>query len=78
MRLWKGRDQEAVTEVNNHKIDVCALSEIRRKDKEMTRYEKYIPVYSGESKKNRITSLGFGIHEGFEPYVKDHRMTRHY
>ena len=64
MSLWKGRDQKAVIEVNIHKIDVCALSEIRRKDKEMTRYQKYI---LWRKQKNRISSLGFGIflHEEF-------------
>lgn len=39
---WNGREQEVLLEMEEHKIDICALSETKRRRKGDKRYPGFI------------------------------------
>ncbi|XP_050455169.1 craniofacial development protein 2-like [Cataglyphis hispanica] len=57
---WNGREQEILTEMEEHKIDICALSETKKKGKGDKSYPGYILKYSGPEKHRRATA-GVGM-----------------
>lgn len=59
-------------ELNTHKIDICALSETKKKGKGTSRYPNHILVYSGKPKEEYANSgVGFLIHERWETNIED-------
>ncbi|KAI4492186.1 hypothetical protein M0802_009992 [Mischocyttarus mexicanus] len=73
IRSWSKRDQEVILEINNHQIDICSLSETRRKGKGTTKYNNYLLVYSGKENSSKMSNSGVGIviHERFEPQITE-------
>ncbi|XP_060517725.1 uncharacterized protein LOC132696713 [Cylas formicarius] len=69
---WNGRDQKVLIEMEKHKIDICELSEIKRKGKGTGRFDNYTLIYSGKAKHER-TSSGFGIllHEKYTQVIEE-------
>lgn len=68
---WNGRDQEIVNEMKQHKIDICALSETKRKGQGTSRYDNYILAYSGRAKQDRAQSgVGILLHEKYEQCIE--------
>lgn len=66
------KGQEVVIELKNHRVDVCALSETKKKGKGNLRMEDYILFYSGRPKNERATSgVGLLIHKKFEGNIKN-------
>ncbi|XP_055384192.1 uncharacterized protein LOC129613898 [Condylostylus longicornis] len=64
------RDQEILIELTSHKIDICALSETKKKGKGSTKYNNFVLVYSGKDKTERASSgVGLLIHEKFEKSI---------
>lgn len=57
---WRNRDQELLLELENHKIDICSISETRKKGKGSVALDKYILFYSGVDKSERANA-GVGI-----------------
>lgn len=69
---WQGKDQDIITELKKHKVDICALSETKMRGSGLYKYCNYILIYSGE-KKNKRTNSGVGIviHEKYEDLLRD-------
>ena len=54
-------------EIEKHKIDICAITETKKKGKGNSKYGKYVLIYSGKDKHKRATSgVGILLHEKFE------------
>lgn len=69
---WNNKDIEVITELDQHKIDICALSETKKKGKGTHTYENYILIYSGRNKEDRGQSgVGLLIHKKFETHITD-------
>ncbi|XP_030767414.1 craniofacial development protein 2-like [Sitophilus oryzae] len=65
------KDHELIPELNEHKIDICALSETKKKVKETTKLNNYILVYSGVPKDQRATSgVGVAINYKYEQNIE--------
>lgn len=60
VRSFSGRDQEIILELRNKKIDICAISETKKRGKGTEQYGDYILIYSGRPKETRATS-GVGV-----------------
>ena len=72
MTALNNKDQETLIEIKKHKIDICALSETKKKGKGNTKYEDHILIYSGKEKNERAASgVGLLIHQKFETNIKD-------
>lgn len=68
---FSNKDQELIIEMNKHKIDICALSETKKKGKGSTKFSNYILIYSGKNKNERASSgVGFLVNEKFEHSIK--------
>ena len=66
------KDQEILMELRKHKIDICSLSETKKKGKGNTKLNDYILIYSGKDKNERATSgVGILIHEHLERNIRD-------
>jgi hypothetical protein len=49
--------------MHTHNIDICTLSEIKKKRKRSVRYQNYILLYSEVERNNRaVTGVGILIH----------------
>lgn len=57
---WRNRDQEIILEMEKHQIDICALSETKKKGKGYIMVEKCMLFYSGTDKSERA-NVGVGI-----------------
>jgi len=58
---WNRKDQEIINEINAHNIDLCALSETKKKEKGNIR--DYILFYNGVEKNARaMAGVGILIH----------------
>ena len=69
---WNGRDQEIICEMKQHKIDICAISETKRKGKGSVKCEDYILIYSGKPKQERAKSgVGILLHEKYEQCIEN-------
>jgi hypothetical protein len=69
---WNGRDQEIMLELNKHKIDICGVSETKKKGKGTTQYPDYILIYSGKEKRQRAHSgVGLVLSNRYEQFIDD-------
>ncbi|XP_044755121.1 craniofacial development protein 2-like [Coccinella septempunctata] len=69
---WNTKNAEILLEMEQHKIDICALSETKRKGKGSIRVPGYIFVYSGVSQRSRATAgVGILISEKLEQSIED-------
>lgn len=69
---WNKHDQEVIAEMNRQNIDVCALTETKKKGKGNTKYGNYPLVYSGKRKEERAEKgVALIIHEKFEKNIED-------
>ncbi|XP_044765387.1 uncharacterized protein LOC123321719 [Coccinella septempunctata] len=69
---WNRKKAEILLEMEHHKIDICALSETKRKGKGSIKVPGYIFVYSGVSQQSRATAgVGISISEKLEQSIKD-------
>lgn len=67
---YNNKDQEILLEIKRHKLDICALSETKKKGKGNSKYDTYILIYSGKDKNERAASgVGILIHEKFEDRI---------
>lgn len=58
------KDQELILEMERHNIDICALSETKKKGKGNDIYGNYIVIYSGKNKEERASSgVGIIVHQ---------------
>ncbi|KAL3270048.1 hypothetical protein HHI36_009104, partial [Cryptolaemus montrouzieri] len=46
IRSFNNKDQEVMQELNEHKIDICAIQESRIKGKGKKQYSNYVLIYS--------------------------------
>lgn len=60
VRSFNGKDQEIIMELKYHNIDICAISETKKRGKGTSDYNEYILAYSGKPKNERAAS-GVGI-----------------
>ncbi|XP_045467858.1 craniofacial development protein 2-like [Harmonia axyridis] len=66
------KDQEILIEIKRHKVDICALSETKKKGKGNIKYEDYIFIYSGKGKHERATSgVGLMVHGKLEANIEN-------
>jgi len=78
IRTWKNKDQEIILEMNNHKIDVCALSETKKRGKGILQQQNYILIYSGRDKDKAASSgVGMLIHEKYKQNIEDIKYVNH-
>lgn len=69
---WNSRDQEIIMELNKHKIEICALSELKKRGRGNTRYQNYILFYSGKEKNQRAQAgVGILLHDKFENNIEE-------
>lgn len=69
---WNGREHEILTEMEEHKIDICALSEIKQKGNGEILYPGYLLKYSGKEKHERATAgVGILIKEKYIQSIED-------
>jgi hypothetical protein len=69
---WRNRDQEIIQELESHKIDICGVSETKKKGQGITKYPNYILIYSGKEKSGRAHSgVGLLLRDIYEQYI-DH------
>jgi len=67
---WTNKEQEVIMDLIKHRIDICGLSETKKKGKGSIRYQNYILFYSGSNKNQRAhAGIGIIIHEIFEKYI---------
>lgn len=70
IRSWNGKEQEILLEMKEHNIDICALSETKRRGKGYATYPRYIFKYSG-SEKHKRASAGILIKEKFKYNIEN-------
>ncbi|XP_055389945.1 uncharacterized protein LOC129618936 [Condylostylus longicornis] len=64
---WNKKEQETLIELKKHKIDICGISETKRKGKGSVEYEDFVFLYSGKDKNERAQSgVGVLINKKFE------------
>lgn len=69
---WGGREQDILNELNNFKIDFCALSETKKKGNGTTKFGNYVLAYSGKKKEERASAgVGLMIHEKFSNNIEE-------
>lgn len=69
---WNKRDQEILQELESHKIEICALSETKKKGKGNINFDKYMLIYSGVNKEKRAQGgVGLLIHRKFEGNISN-------
>lgn len=67
---WNRKDHEILLELANHKIDICCLSETKKRGKGSTVYSNYILFYSGKENHERAQSgVAILIHKKFEELI---------
>lgn len=58
--------------MKRHNIDICGVSETKKKGKENTKYDEYILIYSGNDKNKRaVSGMGLLLHEKFQNNIHD-------
>lgn len=58
------KQQEVFSEINKMKIDICVLTETKKKGKGTETVEEYIHIFSGVSKKTRAKrGVSVAIHK---------------
>lgn len=58
--------------MKEHKIDICALSETKRKGQGTSKYGEYILVHSGKAKQERAQAgVGLLLHEKYQNNIED-------
>ncbi|XP_056629521.1 craniofacial development protein 2-like [Diorhabda sublineata] len=68
----KGKRLYLELDAGIHKLDICALSETKKKDKGNSKYGNYILIYSGKNKNKRATSgVGLLLHESYENQISN-------
>ncbi|XP_050455237.1 craniofacial development protein 2-like [Cataglyphis hispanica] len=73
---WNGREQEILTEMEEHKIDICVLSETKKKGKGDKSYPGYILKYSGPEKHRRATAgVGMLIKDKYKYSIEETSYT---
>ncbi|XP_072765165.1 uncharacterized protein [Anoplolepis gracilipes] len=69
---FNNREQEVITELEKHKIDICSLSETKKRRKGNIRIGDYILIYNGRNKNERAASgVGLLIQDKLEENIKD-------
>lgn len=62
---WNAKDQEIVEELKENNIEVCSVSETKKKGKGKYEIDKYIFIYSGVPREQRAHS---GV--GYKPEIQ--------
>lgn len=69
---WTNKDYEIIMEMEKNRIDICALSETKKKGKGNQRYQNYILFYSGVDKDLRARGgVGLLVKKKFEKDIKE-------
>lgn len=69
---WRNKDQEIVTELKEHKIDICGISETRKKGRGSVLNGDYLLTYSGVEKHRRaFAGVGILIHKKYIDHITD-------
>lgn len=72
IRTFNNKEQEIIQELNDHHIDIYAISETRKRGKRNTRYENYILIYSGKNKHKGATSrVGLFLHGKYKNNIEN-------
>lgn len=70
-RSWNNKAQEVLLELSRNKIDICALSETKKKGKGIMTYQDYVLFYSGVSKESRAKEgVAIAIHKDLERMIE--------
>ena len=57
-------------EVHRLRLDLCAISKVKNKGNETTKYNNYILIYSGKERNERAKSgVGLLIHKKYEQHI---------
>lgn len=61
------KNHEIIPELNEHKIDICALSETKKQGKGITKLDNYVLMYSGVTKdKMTVSGVELLVHQKYE------------
>lgn len=72
VKSWNKKDQEIVSEIEERKIDVCALSETKRKGAGTVMRGNYLLLYKGANKNERAyAGVGILIHKNLVDNITD-------
>lgn len=70
---WNGKYQEIVNEMKQHKIDICVLSETKKKRQGTSRCNNYILAYRGRAKQERAQSgVEILLQEKYDRMYREH------
>ena len=69
---WNGRDQEIIIEMKKHNIDICGISETKKKGQGTSKYGEFTLIYSGKAKQERAHSgVGILLHGKYTQSIED-------
>lgn len=72
IRSWNLREQEIISELERQHIDICAISETKKKGKGKIEYENYIFIYSGVDEPVRAKAgVGILINKELETNIEE-------
>lgn len=69
---WNSKNHEILLEMKQHKVDICALSETKRKGKGTMKLPGYVFIYSGVDLSKRASGgVGILVAEKYEPSINN-------
>jgi len=70
IQSWNTKSNEVLEELTSHNIDICAISETKKKGKGSQQMGLYIMIYSGKPKNERASAgVGLLLHQKFLPNI---------
>lgn len=74
-RAWNNKAQEIIIELSEKHIDICAVSETKKKGKGIVTYQDYIMFYSGVPKETRAKEgVGILLNKKYENSIDDYKF----
>lgn len=72
IKSWNSKNHEVLSEITEKKIDICAISEVKKKGKGTQYINEYILAYNGKPKNERAKcGVGILLHKKFEQHIDD-------
>ena len=72
IKTFNSKEQDVMIELKDHKIDICAIQETKKRGKVQRMYNDYIVVYSGVSRDERIKEgVALAIHKKYKDSLNE-------
>lgn len=74
IQSWRNKEQEIIAEISERKIDICALSETKKKGAGSVMRGDYLLIYKGVNKDERaLAGVGMLVHKNLVDNIADVR-----